>query len=115
MYQSPSQIQKIAKARAAASQELPQARLCSAVVLAFAESPTRDATRELSVAVLKDALGSNWSPVTAFQFMSGMRGQFAAECSLDGEREQMLLAHKIAKTVCESGMPFSMLTSEISV
>jgi hypothetical protein len=48
------------------------------------------------LAELKAGLGSNWSLVTAFQFMSGNQAKFAAECCEEPEREQMLAAHSFA-------------------
>lgn len=94
---SPSLLQKIAKARQAAPSELPMARLCAAVILAAVES---EEAVHLAIARLKEALGSNWSHVTALQFMSGRRGEFAADCSLPEEQVSLHLAHLVAQQVC---------------
>lgn len=89
---------KLAQQKAAAPSFVPQTRLCGAVVASVA------AGQETSVAVaeLKAALGSNWSPTTAFQFMSGNQAKFAAECCEQEEREQMLAAHAYAQRLIEA-------------
>lgn len=94
---SPSLLKKIAKARQAAPSELPMARLCATVILASIES---EEAVHLAVATLKEALGRNWSYVTALQFMSGRRGEFAADCSLPEEQVSLHLAHLVAQQVC---------------
>jgi hypothetical protein len=53
-----------------------------------------------AVAQLKQGLGNNWSPVTGLQFMSGRRGEFAADCAESQEQVRLYLAHLVAKQVC---------------
>jgi len=83
---------KLAQQRAEAPSYVHQMRLCGAVVRLVAMGQDTST----AVAELKAALGSNWSPTTAFQFMSGNQAKFAAECCEQEEREQMLSAHAYA-------------------
>lgn len=94
---SPALRTKIAQARAFAPHELPKARLCANVILAAVDGEN---AMESAVAQLKQGLGNNWSPVTALQFMSGRRGEFAADCAAPQEKAQLYLAHLVAKRVC---------------
>lgn len=94
---SPALRTKIAQARALAPHELPKARLCANVILAAVDGEN---AMESAVAQLKQGLGNNWSPVTALQFMSGRRGEFAADCAAPQEQAQLYLAHLVAKRVC---------------
>lgn len=94
---SPSLRQKIAQARVSAPHELPKARLCANVILAVMEG--EDAVKS-AIAQLKHGLGNNWSHITAFQFMSGRRGEFAADCAAPEEQVQLHFAHLLAKQVC---------------
>jgi hypothetical protein len=91
---------KLAQQKAFAASFVPQMRLCGAVVAAIAAG--QDATT--AVAELKTGLGSNWSPVTAFQFLSGNQAKFAAECCEEVEREQMLAAHAYALQLNEASV-----------
>lgn len=91
---------KLAQQRASAPSFVPQMRLCGAVVVAVAAG--QDTTA--AVAELKTGLGSNWSPVTAFQFMSGNQAKFAAECCEGVEREQMLAAHAFAVQLIDASV-----------
>ena len=88
---------KIGQARASAPHELPKVRLCANVILAAVDGET---AIESAVAQLKQGLGNNWSHVTALQFMSGRRGEFAADCAAPQEQAQLFLAHLVAKQVC---------------
>lgn len=94
---SPSLRQKITQARAQAPYELPKARLCANVILAMLDG---EAAMQLAIAQLKEGLGNNWSHITALQFMSGRRGEFAADCAAPGEQVQLYLAHLVAKQIC---------------
>lgn len=94
---SPSLRQKITQTRASAPNELPKARLCANVILAMIES---EAAMQSAIAQLKQGLGNNWSHITAFQFMSGRRGEFAADCAAPEEQLPLHFAHLIAKQVC---------------
>lgn len=94
---SPALIHKIAQARKFAPHELPKARLCANVILAVFAG---DNAMESAVVQLKLGLGNHWSPVTALQFMSGRRGEFAANCAEPQEQAQLYLAHLVAKQVC---------------
>lgn len=94
---SPALRTKIAQARAFAPHELPKARLCANVILAAVNGEN---AMESAVAQLKQGLGNNWSPITALQFMSGRRGEFAADCAAPQEQAQLYLAHLVAKRVC---------------
>ena len=98
---SPALRHKIAKARAVAPHELPQARLCAQVIMAVMVGDEKAV--ESAVAQLKQGQGAIWSVVTAFQFMSGRRGEFAADCAAPEEQELMNLAHLVAKQVCSDG------------
>ena len=93
---SPALRHKIAKAKATAPHELPKARLCANVILAVVDG---DEAMAVAVAQLKFGLGNNWSLVTAIQYMSGRRGEFAADCAEPQEQVQMYLAHLVAKQV----------------
>ena len=97
MTASPSLIRKLAKLRSEAIYELPKARLCADAVLAAIEG---EQALNLAVIQLKSTLGGNWSLTTATQFMSGRRGEFAADCGLPAEQVRLLLAHQLAKQVC---------------
>lgn len=94
---SPALRSKIALARALAPHELTKARLCANVILAACDDANALA---LALVQLKQGLGNNWSPVTALQFMSGRRGEFAADCAAPNEQAQLYLAHLVAKQVC---------------
>lgn len=95
---SPSMKHKITKARANAASELPKARLCAKVIFAALEGG--DAMQK-AVAELKQGADNNWSHTLAFQFMSGMRGKFAVDCTANEEWEQLHFAHLMAIQVCE--------------
>lgn len=95
---SPSLRHKIAKTRAAAPSELPKARLCAKVILAALEG--QEAMKK-AVADLKHGQDVTWSETRAFQFMSGRRGEFAADCGTPEEQKQLHFARQIAKIVCE--------------
>jgi len=88
---------KIAQARAFAPHELPKARLCANVILSAIDGEN---AMDAAVEQLKQGLGHNWSSVTALQFMSGRRGEFAADCAAPQERAQLYLAHLTAKLIC---------------
>ena len=88
---------KLAQQKALAVNFVPQMRLCGAVVTSVAA----DQYIGTAVAKLKTGLGSKWSPVTAFQFMSGNQAKFAAECCEGVERKQMLAAHSYALQLIE--------------
>lgn len=94
---SPSLRQKITQARVLAPYELPKARLCANVILAVFDG---EAAMQSAIAQLQEGLGNNWSHITAFQFMSGRRGKFAADCATPEEQVQLHLAHLVAKQVC---------------
>lgn len=96
---SPALRHKIAKARLIAPLELNKARLCAEVILASIQG---EAAMECAVLQLKQGLGNNWTPVTAMQFMSGRRGEFASDCGEPNERAQMYLAHLVAKHICSA-------------
>ena len=95
---SPSMLYKIAKAKESARLELPKARLCGKVICASLNGgePLQEA-----VFKLKQEVGNNWSQTLAFQFMSGMRGEFAANCAQSDEKEELLFACRLARLVCE--------------
>lgn len=95
---SPSLQQKIKKARAKAPLEVPIARLCADLIFASMEN---EATIPETLARLKQQHGNFWSVVTVFQFMSGRRGEFAAEAAPLNEQSRLLAAHAVAKHVCE--------------
>ena len=86
---------KIAQQKALAPDLLPKTRLCAGVVLALAEGGDEAA----SLALLKAGMGNNWSPVAAFQFMSGKQALFSAECGKPEEKVSLLLAQQIAEAV----------------
>ncbi len=94
---SPALRHEIAQARAFAPHEFHKARLCANVILSAIDG---ESAMESAVAQLKQGLGNNWSPVTALQFMSGRRGEFAVDCAAPKERAQLYLAHLAAKQVC---------------
>jgi hypothetical protein len=91
---------KLAQQKASAPSFVPQMRLCGAVVAAV--SAGQDTA--VAVAELKAGLGGNWSPTTAFQFMSGNQAKFAAECCEGVERRQMLAAHSYALRLIEGSI-----------
>lgn len=94
--------QKIAQAMVQAPHELPMARLCANVILAALDG---DDAMQSAIEQLKIGAGQNWSPVTAVQFMSGPRGEFAADCAAPEEQANLRLAHLVAKHVCnENGI-----------
>lgn len=86
---------KIAQQKTLAPEFLPKTRWCARVVLAIASGTDV----EESVAVLKAGMGSNWSPIAAFQFMSGKQALFSAECGDGSEKASLLLAQGIAEAV----------------
>ena len=88
---------KIEKQRQAAPSELPKARLCAAVVLSVFDD---ESDFDLAVSKLKVDQGNNWSFITAFQYMSGRQAKLAAECGHVDEQEKMLLAHRLAESIC---------------
>lgn len=96
---SPALKSKIAKARANARIELPKAILCANVILS---AVIGQEAMGAALSELKRGLGNNWTIVTAMQFMSGRRGEFAADCADPFERAPMYLAHMVAKEVCSS-------------
>lgn len=97
---SPSLRAKVERQRRAALDELPKARLCSEVILALAGGDER---LDLELSALQAGCGTSWHVVTAFQFMSGRQGQFAAEAASEPERGRLLLAHRIAAAVAAHG------------
>ena len=100
---------KLAQQKALAVNFVPQMRLCGAVVALVASGQDVAA----AVAELKTGLGSNWSPVTAFQFMSGNQAKLAAECCEEVEREQMLAAHSYALQLIEASISEKLSLSAI--
>jgi len=100
---------KLAQQKADAPSFVPQMRLCGAVVVAVAAGQYTTA----AVAELRAGLGSNWSPTTAFQFMSGNQAKFAAECCEKEEREQMLAAHDYAQRLIGASASERVSLSEI--
>lgn len=94
---SPSLAHKIAKTRAFAPHELPKARLCAKVIWAAVDGET---AIQLAIEELRQAAGNNWSMVTALQFMSGRRGEFAIDCAEPIEQVSLHLAHLAAKQLC---------------
>ncbi len=94
---SPSLAAKIRKTRENAPLELPKARLCSAVIQALVNGKDTDEP----VQAMKAVLGRNWSLSLAIQFMSGRRGEMAAQAGTNAERFNLILAHLIAKDICE--------------
>ena len=87
---------KLAQMRRAAPVAVNKARLCGNVVLALLD-PAGDL--EAALLDLKAGLGSNWTTVTAFQFMSGKQALFAAECAGEEDREALINAHRISLAV----------------
>lgn len=78
------------------------ARLCANVILAALDG---EEAMQSAIAQLKIGVGKNWSHVTAVQFMSGRRGEFAADCATPEEQASLHLAHLVAKLVCnEKGL-----------
>jgi uncharacterized membrane protein len=88
---------KLAQQKALAPDLLPKTRWCAAVVLAHA---AQQGIAE-SVAQMKACMGSNWSPLAAFQYMSGKQAQFCAECAAVDEQLTLLQAQRIAAAVCQ--------------
>jgi hypothetical protein len=86
---------KIAQQKALAPDLLPKTRLCAGVVLALAAGEPEAG----SLALLKAGMGANWSPVAAFQFMSGKQALFSAACGTPQEQASLLLAQQIAEAV----------------
>lgn len=98
---SPSMQKKIENARRNAKYELPMARVCAKVIWAC----TQDAEAlQAALMELKEVCGLNWSHVTAFQFMSGMRGEFASDSAPQEEQPQLYAACLLAKAVCHGLM-----------
>lgn len=95
---SASLTHKIAKTRAGALHELPKAQLCANAILAHLEG---EGAATQALAQLKQGLGNNWSHITALQFMSGRRGEFAADCAAPEEQGRLHFARLIAKSVCD--------------
>jgi len=98
-FHSPSKTlaSKLAQQKALAPDLLPKTRWCAAVVLAIAAGQGI----EESIAQLKACMGSNWSPLAAFQYMSGKQALFCAECAPADEQAKLLLAQRIAAAVCQ--------------
>lgn len=92
-------VKKIREARAFAVHEVPKARLCAEVIYSLIREDDLDGVQK-AVDELKSGCGNNWSPITAFQFMSGRRGEFAAEAAPREEQERLLCAHLLAKEFC---------------
>lgn len=86
---------KLSQQKALAPDLLPKTRWCAAVVLAMAT----DQDVEASISQLKTGLGSNWSPVAAFQYMSGQQALLSAECAGVQDKGSLLLAQRIAAAV----------------
>ena len=86
---------KLAQQKALAPDFLPKTRLCAGVVLAMASGQGVEA----SLALLKAGMGDNWSPVAAFQFMSGKQAFFSAACGVADEQAALLQAQAIAEAV----------------
>lgn len=86
---------KLAQQKALAPDLLPKTRLCAGLVLALAagqpEAP--------ALALLKAGMGANWSPLAAFQFMSGKQALFCVACGTPEEQAQLLRAQQIAEAV----------------
>lgn len=89
---------KIEQTRLNAPLEVPKARLCSRVILAMMTGQSV----EVPVQELKTALGSSWSSLRAIQFMSGRRGQMAAQVAPVAERNDLWLAHLVAKALADN-------------
>lgn len=90
---------KIRDTRAFAVHEVPKARLCAEVIYALIREDDLGGIQQ-AVDELKGCCGNNWSPITALQFMSGRRGEFAAEAAPIEEQERLLCAHLLAKEFC---------------
>lgn len=90
---------KIVKLRELAPYDLPKARLCANLILSSLDGKS---AIQLAVDQLKQGLGNNWSATSALQFMSGRRGEFAADCAEPHEQARLYLAHLVAKQVCSS-------------
>ncbi len=95
---SPSMQSKLKQMRRAAPLAINKTRLCGGVVLALLD-PVGDLDAALQD--LKTGLGSNWTTVTAFQFMSGKQALFAAECADENERDALIKAHQISLAVSD--------------
>lgn len=95
---SPSMQNKLKQMRRVAPMAVNKARLCGGVVLALLD-PVGDLDSALQD--LKTGLGSNWTTVTAFQFMSGKQAMFAAECADENERDALIKAHQISLAVSD--------------
>jgi hypothetical protein len=85
----------LAQQKALAPDLLPKTRLCAGLVLAMASGQDVAA----ALALLKAGMGDNWSPVAAFQFMSGKQALFSAACGTPDEQPALLQAQKIAEAV----------------
>lgn len=89
---------KISDQRAIAHLEVQMARLCAEVIYAVIRRKADE--QQIAVRALKAACGRNWSHVTAMQYMSGRRGEFAALAAPSDEVERLFVAHLVAKDVC---------------
>lgn len=83
---------KIQQLRQAAPLEVPKAIACAGVIFSMMDG--QDAASALSR--LKALAGTNWSEVTAIQFMSGRRGLFAADAASAEHQLGLYVAHLIA-------------------
>lgn len=99
---SPALRHKIEKTRQAAHLELPKARLCADVIHAFVQDPNGQELKE-AIQAMKAGIANNWSVTHAMQFMSGRRGEFAAEAAPLDEKPYLYFTHLIAKEVCHAG------------
>ncbi|OAI00896.1 hypothetical protein A1353_18980 [Methylomonas methanica] len=78
--------------------DLPQTRLCAAVVLAWGyedQLKFKNATKALQA-----ELGNGWSSTSAFQFMSGATAKAALDTAGSEEQISLLIAYSLAKLVC---------------
>lgn len=91
---------KIERMRRQAPGELPKARLCTDVVEAFIEG---SAGLDGALSNLKAGVASNWSVVTAFQFMSGRQAQLCAQLEEGPAKARMFLVHRVADALAQSG------------
>lgn len=107
---SPALAAKIRKTREIAPLELPKARLCTSVIQALVNGEDTDGP----VQAMKALLGRNWSPSLAIQFMSGRRGEMAAQAGTNAERPNLILAHLIAKDICEEQALGALLPSDMA-
>lgn len=89
---------KMEQMRRDAPLELPKARLCGEVVIAVLG---KESDLDAALASMRAGLGPVWGVLTAFQFMSGKRGLYAAECAQGAERDRLIKAHRIAHTIGE--------------